>query len=54
MSPRCVRCGAEKADHADIDPATAPEGICPRFEAPAPRWLTVVSRAVEKLTGEPQ
>lgn len=50
MSPGCVRCGVSKATHADIDPSTALEGICPRFDPPAPGWTGVITRAVQKLT----
>jgi|tagenome__1003787_1003787.scaffolds.fasta_scaffold19787522_2 hypothetical protein len=52
VTPRCVRCSAPRSEHADIDPATAPEGVCPRFDPPAPRWLTTVTRALSKLTEE--
>jgi hypothetical protein len=54
MSPRCVRCSAPRSEHANIDPADAPEGICPRFEAPAPRWLSAATELMEKLTGRPE
>jgi hypothetical protein len=50
VSPGCVRCGVPKGSHADVDPATAPEGICPRFDPPAPRWLSAVTRVMGKLT----
>jgi hypothetical protein len=49
VSPRCVRCGVIREDHADIAPADAIEGICPRFDPPAPRWMAAATRVLEKL-----
>lgn len=52
-APTCVRCNVPKGEHADFPAFEAPEGVCPRYEAPAPRWLTAVNRAMEKFTGRP-